>query len=96
MEIPLIRIAHKMGLGVGDPWEIELVGYDISAEDRGFVQEDTFASRDQKVIHHSPLKPNEDPGHSVGPGGGGGGAGRPPGLAAPRPPRMSLQPGPVP
>lgn len=59
MEIPFIRIAHEMGLGVGDPREIEIVGYDISAEDWGFVQEDTFASRGQKMIYHGPLKPFE-------------------------------------
>ncbi|HIQ04561.1 MAG TPA: DUF362 domain-containing protein, partial [Anaerolineae bacterium] len=59
MEIPFIRIAHEMGLGIGDPKEIEVVGYDISAEDWGFVQEDTFASWGQKMIYHGPLKPLE-------------------------------------
>ncbi|MGQ9584619.1 MAG: DUF362 domain-containing protein [Anaerolineae bacterium] len=59
MSIPFIRIAHEMGLGVGDPREIEVVGYDISAEDWGFVQEDTFASRGQKMIYHGALKPFE-------------------------------------
>ncbi len=59
MELPFIRIAHERGLGVGDPKEIEIVGYDISAEDWGFVQEDTFASRGQKMIYHGPLKPFE-------------------------------------
>ena len=59
MDLPFIRIAHEMGLGVGDPREIEIVGYDISAEDWGFVQEDTFASRGQKMIYHGPLKPLE-------------------------------------
>jgi uncharacterized protein (DUF362 family) len=59
MDLPFIRIAHEMGLGVGDPREIEIVGYDISAEDWGFVQEDTFASRGQKLIYHGPLKPFE-------------------------------------
>lgn len=59
MSIPFIRIAHEMGLGVGDPREIEIVGHDISAEDWGFVQEDTFASRGQKAIYQGPLKPFE-------------------------------------
>jgi uncharacterized protein (DUF362 family) len=60
MEIPFIRMAHEMGLGVGDPKEIEVVGYDLSLEEAWhFVQEDTFASRGQKMIYHGPLKPLE-------------------------------------
>jgi len=61
MSIPFIRIAHEMGLGVGDPRDIEVVGYDISAEDWKFVQEDTFASRGQKMIYHGALQPLEGP-----------------------------------
>ena len=45
---------------MGDPKDIEIVGYDISAEDWGFVQEDTFASRGQKLIYHGALKPFEN------------------------------------
>ncbi len=60
MEIPFIRMAHEMGLGVGDPKDIEIAGYDVSAEDWHFVQEDTFASRGQKMIYHGPLKPLEN------------------------------------
>ena len=59
MSLKFIRLAHELGLGVGDPKEIEVVGYDISAEDWGFIQEDTFASRGQKMIYHGPLKPFE-------------------------------------
>lgn len=60
MTIPFIRLAHERGLGVGDPKEIEIVGYDIEQEPAwGFVQEDTFASRGQKLIYHGPLKPFE-------------------------------------
>ncbi len=60
MSIPFIRLAHERGLGVGDPREIEIVGYDISQEQPwGFTQEDTFASRGQKMIYHGPLKPFE-------------------------------------
>lgn len=60
MSIPFIRIAHEMGLGIGDPKEIEIVGYDINQEPSwGFRQEDTFASRGQKMIYHGPLKPLE-------------------------------------
>ncbi len=60
MEIPFLRMAHEMGLGVADPREIEIVGYDISAEDWRFVQEDTFASKGQKLIYHGALKPFEN------------------------------------
>jgi uncharacterized protein (DUF362 family) len=59
MSLKFIRLAHELGLGVGDPKEIEVVGYDISAEDWGFIQEDTFASRGQKMIYHGSLKPFE-------------------------------------
>jgi uncharacterized protein (DUF362 family) len=61
MEIPFIRIAHELGLGVGDPKEIEFVGDEDIAEERwDFVQEDTFASRGQKMIYHGALKPFEN------------------------------------
>jgi uncharacterized protein (DUF362 family) len=60
--IRFIRRAHEEGLGVGDPSQIEIVGYDIEHEKPwGFVQEDTFASRGQKLIYHGPLKPLEKP-----------------------------------
>jgi len=60
MQIRFIRKAHEMGLGVGNPREIEIVGYDIEQEAPwNFVQEDTFASRGQKMIYHGPLKPLE-------------------------------------
>ncbi len=59
LSIPFIRIAHEMGLGIGDPRDIEVVGDDISGEDWGFVVEDTLASRGQKAIYQGPLKPLE-------------------------------------
>jgi uncharacterized protein (DUF362 family) len=60
MKIDFIRIAHEKGLGVGDPAEIEIEGYDINHEKNWhFVQEDTFASKGQKLIYHGPLKPFE-------------------------------------
>ncbi len=62
LSIPFIRIAHEMGLGVGDPEQIEIVGEDrdwVMSQNWGFVQEDTFASRGQKMIYHGPLKPFE-------------------------------------
>ena len=62
LSIPFIRLAHEKGLGIGDPRQIEVVGYDIEAEKPwNFVQEDTFASKGQKLIYHGPLKPLEKP-----------------------------------
>ena len=60
MKIPFLRTAHELDLGVADPHHIEMVGYDISQEQPwNFIQEDTFASRGQKMIYHGPLKPFE-------------------------------------
>ncbi|MEJ2598394.1 MAG: DUF362 domain-containing protein [Anaerolineales bacterium] len=62
MSIRFIRRAHELGLGVGDPRQIEIAGYDIGQEmPWHFVQEDTFASRGQKMIYHGALKPLEKP-----------------------------------
>jgi uncharacterized protein (DUF362 family) len=62
MQIQFIRQAHELGLGIGDPRQIKILGYDIEQEpDWGFIQEDTFASRGQKLIYHGPLKPLEKP-----------------------------------
>jgi uncharacterized protein (DUF362 family) len=61
LSLPFIRLAHERGLGVGDPNEIEIIGYDIEREpDWGFIQTDTFASLGQKAIYHGPLKPMEN------------------------------------
>lgn len=60
LNIRFIRQAHELGLGVGDPRQIKIVGYDIEQEPPwNFVQQDTFASRGQKMIYHGPLKPFE-------------------------------------
>jgi hypothetical protein len=60
MSIEFIRTAHELDLGIGDPHQIEIVGYDIEQEKPwNFVQEDTFASRGQKMIYHGALKPAE-------------------------------------
>lgn len=60
MSIRFIRKAHEMDLGVGDPSQIKIVGYDIEQETPwNFIQEDTFASKGQKLIYHGPLKPFE-------------------------------------
>jgi uncharacterized protein (DUF362 family) len=60
MSLRFIRRAHEMDLGVGDPRQIRIVGHDIHKEPSwGFRQEDTFASRGQKMIYHGVLKPFE-------------------------------------
>ena len=60
MEIKYIRLAHEMGLGCGDPREIEIVGDPAVADATwGFVgpyQKMTFASRMQHKIYWGPLK----------------------------------------
>jgi uncharacterized protein (DUF362 family) len=62
LSIPFIHMAHERGLGVGDPDQIEIVGEDpdwVMAQNWHFVQEDTFASRGQKLIYHGWLHPLE-------------------------------------
>ncbi len=57
MTLDFIRLGHERGLGVGDPDEIEVVGMDLKDITRfGFVQEETFASKGQKMIYHGWLK----------------------------------------
>ena len=60
LSLRFISKAHEMELGVGDPRQIEIVGYDIEQEAPwNFKQEDTLASRGQHMIYHGPLKPFE-------------------------------------
>jgi hypothetical protein len=59
LSLRFISRAHELGLGVGDPREIDVVGDDISGVSFNFVQGDTFASRGQKAIYHGFLKPFE-------------------------------------
>ncbi|PWB55372.1 MAG: iron-sulfur cluster-binding protein [Anaerolineales bacterium] len=62
LSLPFIRIAHEKGMGVGDPRQIEIVGEpEIAATSWGFIQEDTFASRGQKMIYHGWLHSFEKP-----------------------------------
>jgi uncharacterized protein (DUF362 family) len=60
MSIKYIRLAHDLGLGTGDPREIEIVGdVDAAAESWRFAgpfREMTFASRMQHKIYWGPLK----------------------------------------
>jgi uncharacterized protein (DUF362 family) len=60
LSLKYIRLAHERGLGCGDPEKIEVVGMDISGINFAFRgDEDTFASRGQKLIYWGPLKPFE-------------------------------------
>jgi uncharacterized protein (DUF362 family) len=44
LDIDFVRFAHEKGLGIGDPREIEIAGYDVSAEDWSTFQTHTDAS----------------------------------------------------
>jgi uncharacterized protein (DUF362 family) len=60
LSIRYIKLAHEMGLGCGDPRDIEIVGdADAAAESWSFVgpfERMTFASRMQHLIYWGPLK----------------------------------------
>lgn len=59
-DVKYIRLAHDLGLGCGDPRDIEIVGdEDAAAENWDFdgpFKEMTFASRNQHRIYWGPLK----------------------------------------
>ena len=60
LTIKFIRLADDAKLGNGDPRCIDLVGDDVSQVNLGFHRnENTFASKGQKLIYHGPLKPLE-------------------------------------
>jgi uncharacterized protein (DUF362 family) len=62
LSLPFIRMAHEAGYGIGDPRQIKVVGAEeVALENWGYVQEDTFASRGQKMIYHGWLKFVEKP-----------------------------------
>ena len=60
MSIKFIRLAHDLGLGTGDPREIEIVGDPEAARESwqfdGPFRKMTFASRMQHKIYWGPLK----------------------------------------
>lgn len=60
MKIKFIRLAHDLGLGCGDPRDIEIVGEPKVAEERwnfvGPFKKMTFASKMQHKIYWGPLK----------------------------------------
>ena len=59
-DVKYVRLAHDLGLGCGDPRDIEIVGdEDAAAENWNFdgpFKEMTFASRNQHRIYWGPLK----------------------------------------
>ena len=60
LKIKYIRLAHDLGLGTGDPREIEIVGDQSAAAENwhfaGPFRQMTFASRMQHKIYWGPLK----------------------------------------
>jgi hypothetical protein len=60
MSLMFIRRATEDGLGMGRVEEVDVVGEDISDVNWHFhSNENTFASRGQKMIYWGPLKPLE-------------------------------------
>jgi hypothetical protein len=55
MSIEYIRLAHKDGLGIGDPRDIDVVGSDISQENWGFSVGDNLASKTGDLLWFGPL-----------------------------------------
>jgi len=56
LSIEYIALAHRDGLGVGDPRDIELVGDDVRGENWGFSVGDNVASRFGDVLWFGRLK----------------------------------------
>lgn len=59
-DLKYVRLAHELGLGVGDPRDIEIVGdTELAGQNWSFdgpFKEMTFASRNQHRIYWGPLK----------------------------------------
>jgi hypothetical protein len=55
-DLEYVRVASEMGLGMGDPKEIDLVGDDISNESWGFRVGDNGVSRVGDLLWFGPLK----------------------------------------
>ena len=61
LSIRFLRLANDAKLGNADPRCIDLVGDDVSGVNLGYSRnENTFASKGQKLIYHGPLKPLEN------------------------------------
>jgi len=56
MEIPYLRMCHERKLGVADPKEIEVVGFDVSAVDFGFEVKKSFVIWGDQMLRKGPLR----------------------------------------
>jgi uncharacterized protein (DUF362 family) len=56
MSIPYLRMCHERGLGVADPAEIEMVGYDISRLNFGFKTKKSFVIWGDQLLRKGPLR----------------------------------------
>ena len=59
MSIPCIRMATEMGLGCGDPKEIEVVGEDVSGVNFGFKSKRSLVIAGDQMIRKGWLQPLE-------------------------------------
>src|ERR671919_155035 len=59
MSIPFLRMAHERGLGVADPRDIEIVGYDVSRENFGFKTRKSLVIWGDQMIRKGFLRPLE-------------------------------------
>jgi len=56
MEIPYLRMCHERGLGVADPKEIEIIGFDISGVNFGFETKRSFVIWGDQMLRRGPLR----------------------------------------
>jgi len=56
MEIPYIKMCDEMGLGIGNPGNIEVVGEDISKENFGFKTKRSFVIWGDQMLRKGPLR----------------------------------------
>ncbi len=56
MEIPYLRMCHERKLGVADPKEIEIVGFDISEVNFGFEVKKSFVIWGDQMLRKGPLR----------------------------------------
>jgi len=59
MSIPYIRMCHEMGLGVGDPQEIEIIGDDLSELNFQFQAKRSFVIWGDQMLRKGFLRPFE-------------------------------------
>jgi len=61
MDIPYIRICHQMGLGVGNPEHIKILGEDISSVNFHFTTKKSFVIWGDQMLRLGPLRFLEKP-----------------------------------